>query len=132
MDENEKPVTCRACNRTYVPSFMCDFYRDEGKETGLCERCMMAEAFAPAKIAEDKLHSLCRFQQGAATCAFIVADGDGLKCAKGSIGLNNAILARWQARSMKADGNYCHGPKDYKLMTPEEVERHRNAPEKAA
>jgi hypothetical protein len=121
------PYTCRKCKTTFVPDMFNDFYPDEGGDgkTGLCERCMMAEAFAPKPVPEDKVNTLCRFQQGKATCAFLMFGG-GFFCAKGS-GHNNTIIDRWRKRQMSADGNYCWGPESgYKLMTPEELEQHRN------
>ncbi len=119
MSENKDvKVTCRKCGKgPYTPSFIDDFYQDNvaGPGTGLCESCMMAEAFKPkepVEIEKNHLKSVCKFGGGSSTCRFLVIAGD-FKCTKGS-GLHQTIEAR--AETMTAKGDNCGGPPDFKKI----------------
>ena len=79
-DQPEK-VTCRKCQYTFAPSFQFDFYPD-GKDlkVGLCERCMMTEAFAgkpsngdPSPLPAGYETKVCKMGKGKATCGFLGA-----------------------------------------------------------
>ena len=117
-----KEVTCRKCHATYVPSFIRDFYPD-GKDpkVGLCESCMMQENFGPKEppkepvdIPEEKIKTLCKPGDGAATCSFLLAGrGARFSCSKGTA-FQATIDNRRAAGTMGAKGDNCSGPPDYK------------------
>lgn len=113
----EGTVMCRKCRLIFAPSFGFDFYPDDkaGPGTGLCERCMMSEVFnadpvdLPEPGWEDKV---CCRGKGAETCIFLVvvpgSPGSMFKCGLGS-GMNNMLVERAQAGSMKARSIRCEG-----------------------
>lgn len=112
-----KEVTCRKCGHgPYVPSFSFDFYPDsEDPKVGLCERCMMTQAFAPKEPAtppEGHVRSVCKPGHGHETCSFMIAGAGGLKCGKGSA-FENAIRQRLVEGTMNAKGDNCSGHPDF-------------------
>jgi len=114
----EKKFTCRKCNHTFIPSFMLDFYPDgKDPEVGLCERCMMAEAFAksftgPTPISEEHSVSVCKRGKGSETCSFLVF-GKELCCAKGS-NLEPTLRKRIAEKTISSLGDNCSGPPEFK------------------
>lgn len=111
-------VTCRKCRRTYVPDVSFDFYPDgDDPKVGRCERCLMTEELAPKlpqNIPTGHDKEVCKFGQGPATCAFLIIAGeDGLQCAKGS-GYERVIQTRLSEGTMRAKGEYCSGPPEFK------------------
>lgn len=117
--EATRTVTCRKCHDTYVPNFIKDFYPDskDNPEIGLCEGCMMREAFAPKApmaIDPDKVSTVCGLGSGKATCSFLVLSGQ-FECAKGT-SLERSIRLRREAGTMGAMGDNCQGPPGYKPL----------------
>lgn len=114
-------VTCSKCNRTYVPSFAFDFYPDgNDPEKGLCERCMLAEAFAketpkdsPSPLPPGYLEAVCKLGQGEKACSFLMHDGSNPSCAKGS-GFEIIIRQRRAEGSIRSRGDNCSGPPEFK------------------
>lgn len=112
-------VTCRSCKRKYTSSFFDDFYPDDQKNptVGLCERCFMAEVFAPKHIASElHINIVCKMSQPGA-CMFLVFDGKP-KCAKRS-SMHKHITSRATAGEMRATGDNCSGPPDFKPIAPQ-------------
>lgn len=117
---DNQQVTCRKCRLAFVPSFTFDFYQDgEDPKVGLCENCMMKEAFTsqepsgdPSPLPAGYDVAVCKFGKGQATCSFLIVSGDGLQCLKGS-SLESAIRQRRQEDSMGAKGDNCSGPPDF-------------------
>jgi len=113
-------VTCRKCKRTFVPSFMFDFYPDgEDPAVGLCESCLMAQAFAnvsprnePFELPAGYKDDVCRVGKGKATCSFLIAGAGGLCCAKGST-FEAPLRKRREEGSMGALGDNCSGSPDF-------------------
>ena len=62
-------------------------------------------------IPDDYVKNTCRIGQGAACCAYLVAGGNGLECAKGTA-IELVIQARVVQRSMNALGDNCDGWKE--------------------
>ena len=122
--ENPQMVTCRKCHcPPYIPSLMRDFYQDDkdGPGTGLCERCMMAEAFSPkpdpVAVTEEQKERLCMTGEttgSSKTCRYLVMSA-GYCCAKGS-SLQATIDARVQ--TMRAKGDNCSGPPNFAPTQP--------------
>jgi hypothetical protein len=111
--QTAKSVTCRKCRRTYIPDFVFDFYPDgDDPSVGLCEKCMLDEAFEPKKIEQEKLTSLCRLGSGREACSFLMAGAGGFACAKGSAS-GALIYQRREVGTMNAIGDYCGGPPTY-------------------
>lgn len=118
MPTQEK-VTCRKCQLTFTSSPTFDFYPDGGdRTTGLCENCMMGEAFAgpskkePVAIPEGYRDTVCKMGQGGATCSFLMFGGSQFECAKGSPFESN-IRQRLKEGSIRAVGDNCSGPPDF-------------------
>ena len=115
----EKKFTCRKCAHSFTPSFGFDFYPDgEDPEVGLCERCMMSQAFSecekldPRPITnEHHLSGVCRIRQGAETCRYLCFSGQ-MCCAKGSK-LQAFIDQRFAEGGMDAKGDHCSGPPNF-------------------
>ena len=114
-----KQFTCRKCKLSFVPSFSFDFYQDgEDPEVGLCERCMLREAFAdkpsgsPLPLPAGYDVAVCKFGKGQETCSFLSVSGDGLRCLKGS-SFEPLIKQRRLENSMAAKGDNCSGPPDF-------------------
>jgi hypothetical protein len=90
MSEESEYKTCRACKKIFIPDFFHDFYADEGGETGVCETCMMREAFAPrdpVHLEMPIVNDHCKPGKGAETCSYLVLSPGGkcmYACAKGS------------------------------------------------
>jgi hypothetical protein len=112
--DTSKEVTCRECGATYVPNFVRDFYPDGADpKIGRCESCVMSQAFSPKKIDADKLKSVCKLGEQQETCSYLIAGADGFECAKGS-SLHREIQQRREAGTIRAMGDNCQGPPDYK------------------
>lgn len=115
--------TCRNCHYTFVPSFLFDFYPDsKNPKTGLCENCMMAEAFSTSRPSRDPVplpagykENVCKFGKGRVTCSFLGITTDGLHCLKNS-SFESAIRQRRQENSMRAKGDNCSGPPDFQKL----------------
>ena len=124
-------VQCRKCKKEFEPSFSFDFYQDdkEGPGTGLCERCMMNEAFNPPALelpgGEQRAIEVCKRGCGRETCIFLsfsgAWEGAGIwKCLK-STGLNNSLIEKARtgkmgARMIRCDGGQ-HG-RNWELKEP--------------
>lgn len=113
-------VTCRQCKLTFVPSFEFDFYADESDpKVGLCERCFMLETFSenpkrdPVYIPNGHETTICLIGKKQETCKFLSIDGKGYQCLKNS-SLEKIIIER--ASSMRAKGDNCSGPPDFKSL----------------
>lgn len=114
--------TCRKCNHTFVPSLAFDFYPDgSDPKVGLCERCMMKEALTnrepsddPAKVPDGHQVNICKFGKGPETCSFLGMTGNEFQCLKGS-SLESVIRQRRRENSIRAKGDNCSGPPDFKV-----------------
>jgi hypothetical protein len=116
-------VTCRKCHITFVPSFEFDFYPDgEDPKVGLCERCMMEEAFSknqpethgPVAIPAGYEETVCQPGKGKLTCSFLGMTPD-FECLKGTA-FEPELQRRRQEGSMGAQGDNCSGPPDFKVQ----------------
>ncbi len=121
--KSEKPVqvTCRKCGHgPYTPNFTFDFYEDgvDGPGTGLCEKCVMTQVLnpladkEPTAMTDKHLDAVCRMGGDSACCRYVLFSS-GFKCAKGS-NMQSTIDSR--AKTMKAKGDNCSGPLEFKKV----------------
>lgn len=115
----EGEVECRNCQARYVPNFTRDYYGGKDGHGGLCESCMMREAFSkipkrnPVLIVDDdRLNNSCLVHQGSKTCRYLAMGSEGMTCLKNS-DMQSAIDQR--ASGMGSKGNNCSGPPEYLL-----------------
>ena len=109
-------VECRNCGARYIPDFSRDYYGGENGRGGLCESCMMRGILVkpdPVAVTDEKhLDEVCLPGKGHKSCRYLaMMPGSGMSCAKGS-NFQSAIDER--AAGMRAQGNNCSGPPDYK------------------
>lgn len=124
--QGKEEYTCRKCKTIFVPSFEFNFYQDGDDPTvGLCESCMMAEAFSAKSRNDPKPlpteppnfdQVVCRINQGKRTCSFLGVSGQGFRCLKGS-SLEATIKERLLSGSMDARGDNCSGPPNFTPTT---------------
>lgn len=57
--------------------------------------------------------TICKLGQGTNVCSFLIGGQDGFECAKGTI-WQASIAERRAAKSMKATGDNCPGPPNFK------------------
>jgi hypothetical protein len=115
--ENEER-TCRKCHKTFVPSFVFDFYPDgDDPKVGLCEQCLMEKINTrppmrePITVSPRHAERICKIGQGRMTCSFLAVTGSSFKCLKDS-GMELSTEAR--EKTMTARGDNCSGPPDFK------------------
>jgi len=110
--------TCRVCEKTFVPSFIFDFYPDgEDPSVGRCERCMMTELFKkpdPVSVTPEHAETVCKSGKGEIACSFLGLGEGGFSCLKKS-SFESAIQERRRAGSIGAKGDNCSGPPDFKI-----------------
>ncbi len=114
-DPVKEEVTCAKCGfGPYVPSIICDFYqRGDDPKNGVCERCMLEEAFAPKAVpSEEHLQNVCKLGQGEVVCAFLTSGPGGFTCTKGT-SMEDTIRQRLASGSMNAKGDNCSGPPNF-------------------
>ena len=125
MSDAESERTCRKCKLTFTPSFRFDFYEDgtDDPKVGICERCMMNEAFADQKPTNDPSPipagyemTVCKIGKGRETCGFLGMSGVKFQCLKGS-SFESKIRERQRQNSLGAKGDNCSGPPEFKQTT---------------
>jgi hypothetical protein len=103
---------------------MFDFYRDGGDDpkVGLCENCMLAEAFSkdqpathdPVDIPSGYEKTVCQPGKGKLTCSFL-GMAPAFQCLKGTA-FEAELQRRRQEGSMCAKGDNCSGPPDFTVQ----------------
>lgn len=63
-------------------------------------------------LPDDHIKNICALGQGRSTCSFLMLDGAGFECAKGT-GIDNIIAERRILGQMVAMGDNCSGPPDF-------------------
>lgn len=117
-------VTCRKCHLSFVPSVLFDFYPDgQDPKVGLCERCVVNQALGvndPTPLQPGQEVARCKFGQHKRTCSFLGVTGKGFQCLKGTA-METEIRKRREENSIKAKGDNCSGPPDFKpTLSPTE------------
>jgi len=121
MNNNAKTCTCMDCKLVFVPSLSFDFYQEgSNPEVGRCENCMIVNAFGsesnepfplPAEYYKERV---CKVGKGEKTCSFLgFNNGSVLSCMKGS-DMESIIMAKLAENTMKAKGDNCSGPPNFK------------------
>jgi len=57
----------------------------------------------------DRLKEICKIGQGAACCRYLIADADGIHCAKLDLGMADQIESRVARGLFTAKGDNCPG-----------------------
>jgi hypothetical protein len=115
--------TCSKCGRTFIPSFLFDFYPEPTKENpkaGLCEICFMSKIFSgqtatnvsPVSIPKGYQDAVCKKGKGKITCSFLGFGEGGFICLKGS-SMETVIRGKLRDGSMRAKGDNCSGPPQF-------------------
>lgn len=117
----DEQVTCSRCNLTFVPSFFCDYYKDENDPSlVVCETCVIAgvrarvmaeKAPLPVPFGYEK--TVCKVGEGSTTCRFCAASNGAYTCTKGTY-IEATIRARADgSEPMTAQGDNCSGPPNF-------------------